>query len=262
MTDDLLTIGKQQFSSRLIVGTGKYPSVEVMQQAHEASGTELVTVAIRRINLDERSGKTLLDYIDRGKYTILPNTAGCYNAKEAVLTAQLARELLETDLVKLEVIGDPQTLYPDTRETLAAAAQLVKDGFTVLPYIADDPVACKRLEDEGCAAVMPLAAPIGSGLGVCNPYSIRIIKERAAIPVIVDAGVGTASDAAVAMELGVDAVLMNTGIAAAKDPVSMARAMKYAVEAGRLAFLSGRMEKRLYANASSPMQNLIAIEKT
>lgn len=262
MNDDVLVIGKHEFTSRLIVGTGKYPTVEVMQQAHEASGTQLVTVAIRRINLDERSGKTLLDYIDRSRYTILPNTAGCYSAKEAVLTAQLARELLETDLIKLEVIGDPQTLYPDTRETLAAAAQLVKEGFTVLPYIVDDPVACKRLEEEGCAAVMPLAAPIGSGLGVCNPYSIRIIKERANVPVIVDAGVGTASDAAVAMELGVDAILMNTGIAAAKDPVGMAEAMKYAVQAGRLAFSSGRMEKRLYANASSPMQNLIAVQKT
>jgi thiazole synthase len=262
MTDDILKIGKLEFSSRLIVGTGKYPSVEVMQAAHEASGTQFVTVAIRRINLDDRSGKTLLDYIDREKYTILPNTAGCYSAKEAVLTAQLARELLETDLIKLEVIGDQQTLYPDTRETLAAAAQLVKDGFTVLPYIIDDPVACKQLEEEGCAAVMPLAAPIGSGLGVCNPYSIRIIKERANVPVIVDAGVGTASDAAIAMELGVDAILMNTGIAAAKDPVKMAQAMRYAVEAGRLAFLSGRMDKRLYANASSPMQNLIAVAKT
>ncbi len=262
MNDDVLKIGSYEFASRLIVGTGKYPSVEVMQQAHEASGTQFVTVAIRRINLDERSGKTLLDYIDRSKYTILPNTAGCYTAKEAVLTAQLARELLETDLIKLEVIGDPQTLYPDTRETLAAAAQLVKEGFTVLPYIIDDPVACKRLEEEGCAAVMPLAAPIGSGLGVCNPYSIRIIKERANIPVLVDAGVGTASDAAIAMELGVDAILMNTGIAAAKDPVAMAQAMKYAVQAGRLAFLAGRMEKRLYANASSPMQNLISVQKT
>jgi thiazole synthase len=261
MNDEVLKIGKYEFTSRLIVGTGKYPSVEVMQQAHEASGTQFVTVAIRRINLDERSGKTLLDYIDRTKYTILPNTAGCYSAKEAVLTAQLARELLETDLIKLEVIGDPQTLYPDTRETLDAAAQLVKDGFTVLPYVIDDPVACKRLEEEGCAAVMPLAAPIGSGLGVCNPFSIRIIKERANVPVIVDAGVGTASDAAIAMELGVDAILMNTGIAAAKDPVAMAEAMKYAVQAGRLAYLSGRMEKRLYANASSPMQNLISVQK-
>ncbi len=259
---DTFKIGKYEFSSRLIVGTGKYPSLDVMQAAHAASGTQMVTVAIRRINLDERSGKTMLDYIDRSKYVVLPNTAGCYSAKEAILTAQLARELLETDIIKLEVIGDPQTLYPDTRETLAAAAQLVKDGFTVLPYVVDDPVACKQLEEEGCAAVMPLAAPIGSGLGVCNPYSIRIIKERANVPVIVDAGVGTASDAALAMELGVDAVLMNTGIAAAKDPVQMAEAMKHAVHAGRLAYLSGRMEKRLYANASSPMQNLIAVDKT
>lgn len=259
--NDVLRIGKYEFSSRLIVGTGKYPSLEVMQAAHEASGTQMVTVAIRRIGLDDKSGKTMLDYLDREKYTILPNTAGCYSAKEAVLTAQLARELLETDLIKLEVIGDPQTLYPDTRETIAAAAQLVKDGFTVLPYVLDDPIACKQLEEEGCAAVMPLAAPIGSGLGVCNPYSIRIIKERANVPVIVDAGVGTASDAAMAMELGADAILMNTGIAAAKDPVRMAQAMKHAVEAGRLAFLSGRMDKRLYANASSPMQNLIAVAK-
>jgi thiazole synthase len=242
------------------VGTAKYPSLEVMQDAHAASGAQMVTVAIRRINLDDKSGKTLLDYIDRSRYAILPNTAGCYSAKEAVLTAQLARELCETDLIKLEVIGDAQTLYPDTRETLAAAEELVRDGFTVLPYVVDDPVACKHLEELGCAAVMPLAAPIGSGLGVCNPYSIRIIKERAGIPVIVDAGVGTASDAAIAMELGVDAVLMNTGIASAKDPVMMAEAMKRAIEAGRLAFLAGRMEKRLYANASSPMRDLISVE--
>lgn len=258
--DDTLKIGKREFTSRLIVGTGKYPTLEVMQAAHAASGTQMVTVAIRRISLDERSGKTMLDYIDQKHYAILPNTAGCYNAKEAILTAQLARELLNTDLIKLEVIGDPQTLYPDTRETLTAAAELVRQGFTVLPYVIDDPVACKQLEEAGCAAVMPLAAPIGSGLGVCNPYSIRIIKERAGVPVIVDAGVGTASDAAVAMELGVDAVLMNTGIATAKDPVAMAQAMNFAVQAGRLAYVAGRMEKRLYANASSPMQNLIAVQ--
>jgi thiazole synthase len=258
--EDILRIGKREFASRLIVGTAKYPSLDVMQAAHAASGAQMVTVAIRRINLDDKSGKTLLDYIDRSRYQILPNTAGCYSAKEAVLTAQLARELVETDLIKLEVIGDSQTLYPDTRETLAAAAELVRDGFTVLPYVVDDPVACKQLEELGCAAVMPLAAPIGSGLGVCNPYSIRIIKERANIPVIVDAGVGTASDAAIAMELGVDAVLMNTGIAAAKEPVIMAEAMRLAIEAGRLAFLAGRMEKRLYANASSPMRDLIAVE--
>lgn len=257
MADDTVHLGRYEFTSRLIVGTGKYPSMEAMQAAHEASGAQIVTVAIRRVNLDDRSGKTLLDYIDRSKFTILPNTAGCFTAKDAVLTAHLARELLETDLVKLEVIGDAQTLHPDPRATVEAAERLVADGFTVLPYIGDDPVVCKQLEEAGCAAVMPLAAPIGSGLGVCNPYSIRIIKERATVPVIVDAGVGTASDAAIAMELGVDALLMNTGIAAARDPVMMARAMRLAVEAGRLAFLAGRMERRLYANASSPMQDLI-----
>ena len=260
--NDTLTIGKYQFASRLIVGTGKYPSMQVMQDAHAASGADMVTVAIRRINLDDPSGKTMLDYIDRSKMRILPNTAGCYSAKDAVLTAQLARELLETDLIKLEVIGDPDTLHPDARETLAAAEQLVADGFTVLPYIGDDPVVCKQLEELGCAAVMPLAAPIGSGLGVCNPYTIRIIKERAKVPVIVDAGVGTASDAAIAMEIGVDALLMNTGIAAANDPVLMAQAMKNAVIAGRQAFLAGRMPKRLYANASSPMQDLISTSKS
>jgi thiazole synthase len=258
MTTDALKIGTREFDSRLIVGTGKYPTMEVMRAAHAASGAAMITVAIRRISLDNAEGKTLLDYIDRDRYTILPNTAGCYSAKEAVLTAQLARELLETDLVKLEVIGDAQTLYPDARETLVAAEQLVNDGFTVLPYIGDDPIACRQLEEIGCAAVMPLAAPIGSGLGVCNPYSIRIIKERAKVPVIVDAGVGTASDAAIAMELGADALLMNTGIALARDPMLMAAAMKYAVIAGRQAFLAGRMEKRLYASASSPMQDLIS----
>jgi thiazole synthase len=255
---DILKIGKYEFTSRLIVGTGKYPSMAVMRDAHAASGAQMVTVAIRRINLDDSSGKTLVDYIDRERLAILPNTAGCYNAKDAILTAQLARELLETDLIKLEVIGDAQTLHPDTTETVKAAEALVKDGFTVLPYIGDDPVACKHLEEVGCAAIMPLAAPIGSGLGVCNPYSIRVIKDRASVPVIVDAGVGTASDAAIAMEIGVDALLMNTGIAAARDPVLMAEAMRHAVISGRQAFLAGRMEKRLYANASSPMRDLIS----
>lgn len=259
--DDVLRIGRYDFGSRLIVGTGKYPSLEVMQAAHRASGAEMVTVAIRRISLDDPSGKTMLDYIDRERFRILPNTAGCATAREAVLTAQLARELLETDLIKLEVIADPQTLYPDTVETIAAARELVRDGFTVLPYIVDDPAACKRLEDAGCAAVMPLGAPIGSGLGICNPHSIAIIKERARVPVIVDAGVGTASDAAIAMELGVDAVLMNTGIAAARDPVAMAHAMRLAVESGRLAFRAGRMERTRYANASSPMTDLIGTPK-
>jgi thiazole synthase len=254
-------IGKYELTSRLIVGTGKYPSLDVMQAAHAASGADMVTVAIRRINLDDASGKTMLDYIDRSHMRILPNTAGCYTVKDALLTAQLARELLETDLIKLEVIGDPDTLHPDARGTLEAAEKLVADGFTVLPYIGDDPVVCKQLEEVGCAAVMPLAAPIGSGLGVCNPYSIRIIVERANVPVIVDAGVGTASDAAIAMEIGADGLLMNTGIAAARDPERMARAMKHAVIAGREAYLAGRMEKRLYANASSPMRDLIGSEK-
>lgn len=258
MDNDSFRIGEHRFTSRLIVGTGKYPSMEVMQAAHAASGADMVTVAIRRINLDDPSGKTMLDYIERENVEILPNTAGCYNAKDAILTAQLARELCETDLIKLEVIGDPDTLYPDSHETLKAAEALIKDGFTVLPYIGDDPVVCKQLEELGCAAVMPLAAPIGSGLGVCNPYSITIIKERAKVPVIVDAGVGTASDAAIAMELGVDAVLMNTGIAAARNPVLMATAMRNAVLAGRQAYLAGRMEKRLHASASSPMRDLIA----
>ncbi len=261
LDDDTFRVGSYTLGSRLIVGTGKYPSLETMQACHAASGTSMVTVAIRRISLDDRDGKSLLDFIDRTKYTILPNTAGCTTAKDAVLTAQLARELLGTDLIKLEVIGDMETLYPDTAETIAAAAELVRDGFTVLPYIVDDPTACKRLEDVGCAAVMPLGAPIGSGLGICNRYSISIIKERASIPVIVDAGVGTASDAAIAMELGVDAVLMNTGIAAARDPVAMAHAMRLAVEAGRLAFRAGRMPKKLYASASSPMHDLIGTAK-
>jgi len=255
--DTPLKIGAYELTSRLIVGTGKYPSLEVMQLAHEASGAKMITVAIRRIGLDGANGKTMLDYIDRRRFRILPNTAGCRTAKDAVLTAQLARELLGTDLIKLEVIGDAETLYPDTVETIEAARELVADGFTVLPYIIDDPTACKRLEEVGCAAVMPLGAPIGSGLGICNPYSIRIIRERSGVPVIVDAGVGTASDAAIPMELGADAVLMNTGIAAASDPVAMALAMRLAVEAGRTAYLAGRMEKRLYANASSPMTDLI-----
>jgi thiazole synthase len=259
--DGILKIGTYEFRSRLIVGTGKYSSLEVMQAAHEASGAEMVTVAIRRISLDDPTGKTLLDYVDRKRFRILPNTAGCTTAKEAVLTAQLARELLETDLIKLEVIADPRTLYPDTVETIAAARELVRDGFTVLPYIVDDPAACRRLEDVGCAAVMPLGAPIGSGLGICNPHSIAIIKEAARVPVIVDAGVGTASDATLAMELGIDAVLMNTGIAAARDPVAMAHAMRLAVESGRIAFRAGRMEKKRYANASSPMTDLIGTSK-
>ncbi len=228
-----------------------------MAAAHEASGTELVTVAIRRINLDDKSGKALLDFIDLKKRKILPNTAACYTAKDAILTARLAREALKTNLIKLEVIGDEKTLFPDGPALLEAAKVLVKEGFVVLPYTMDDPVLCKKLEEAGCAAVMPLGAPIGSGLGIRNPYNIRIIMETVKVPVIVDAGVGTASDAALAMELGCDAVLMNTAVAQAKEPVRMAEAMKKAVEAGRLAYLSGRIPKKLYATASSPLSDVI-----
>lgn len=262
MQSDAFVLAGREYRSRLIVGTGKYSSMEVMQAAHEASGAQMVTVAIRRIHLDDPSGKTMLDYIDRSRYQILPNTAGCYTAKDAVLTAKLAREALDTNIIKLEVIGDQQTLYPNVVELLIAAEELVRDGFVVLPYTTDDPVICQRLEAIGCAAVMPLAAPIGSGLGVCNPYSIRIIVEQAKVPVIVDAGVGTASDAAVAMELGADAVLMNTGIAGAADPVLMARAMRDAVNAGRAAYRAGRMPKRLYAAASSPLGDLISTRRS
>ncbi len=252
---DTLKIGKLEFKSRLMVGTGKYPSNEVMRSALEASGAEVVTVAVRRVNLDKGS-ESLLDHIDK-KYTLLPNTAACFTAEEAIRTARLAREALETDLIKLEVIGDPRTLFPDNEALLEAAKVLVKEGFTVLPYTNDDPIMAKKLEEIGCAAVMPMAAPIGSGLGIRNPYNIRIILETIKVPVIVDAGVGTASDAAIAMELGCHGLLMNTAIADAKDPVSMARAMNLAAQAGRLAYLAGRMPKRLYASASSPLAGLI-----
>jgi thiazole synthase len=228
-----------------------------MQRCHEASGADMVTVAVRRVNLTDRSKESLLDYIDRSRIFILPNTAACYTADDAVRTARLAREILDTPHVKLEVIGDQKTLFPDVPATLEAAKVLVAEGFTVLPYFTDDPVTARKLEDLGCAAVMPLAAPIGSGLGVQNPYNIEIIVKHASVPVIVDAGVGTASDAALAMELGIDAVLMNTAIASAKDPVRMARAMKHAVLAGRDAFLAGRIPKKLYATASSPLEGVI-----
>mgnify|MGYP001600224925 CR=1 FL=1 len=253
---DVLKIGKYEFRSRLMVGTGKYPSDEVMIKALEESGAEVVTVAVRRVNLG-KTGDSLLNHIDRKKYTLLPNTAGCYTADEAVRTARLAREALSTDLVKLEVIGDQKTLFPDNEALLDAARILVKEGFTVLPYTNDDPIMARKLADAGCVAIMPLAAPIGSGLGIRNPHNIIIILETVKVPVIVDAGVGTASDAAVAMELGCDGVLMNTGIAGAKDPVKMARAMRLAVEAGRLAFEAGRIPRKLYASASSPMEGLI-----
>jgi thiazole synthase len=224
--------------------------------AAEASGAEMVTVALRRTKLDAPKGQGLLDFISPDRFTILPNTAGCYTAEDAISTSRLARELLGTDLIKLEVIGDERTLFPDVAATIEAARVLVDDGFTVLPYITDDPVACQQLAGIGCAAVMPLAAPIGSGLGICNPANLRIIIETVEVPVIVDAGVGTASDAAVAMELGATAVLMNTGIAAAKEPIQMAKAMRLAVEAGRLAYEAGRMPRRLYASASSPLDGL------
>jgi len=254
---DPLIIGGARFRSRLFVGTGKYQSVDETREAIDASGAEVVTVALRRVNLADRSEGSLGKLLLSGRYTILPNTAGCYTADEAVRTLRLARELGLASLVKLEVIGDPKTLYPDNEQTLEAAKLLVKEGFTVLPYCMDDPIICRKLEDAGCAAVMPLAAPIGSGLGIRNPYNLRIILEHAKVPVIVDAGVGTASDAAVAMELGCHGVLLNTAIAQAKQPVLMAHAMREAVSAGRRAFLAGRMPRRLYASASSPESGLI-----
>ena len=254
---DALRVGDKTFTSRLILGTGKYANFDLMAESFEASGTEMVTLAIRRVDLNETSGESLLDYIDRDKYELLPNTAGCYTAEDAVLTCELAREALGTDIVKLEVIGDEKTLFPDNEATLKAAKVLIERGFTVMPYTIDDPIVCKKLEELGCAAVMPLAAPIGSGLGIRNPYNMAIIIENANVPVIVDAGVGTASDAAVALELGCDGVLMNTGVAGAQDPVKMAIAMKKAVEAGRLAYEAGRIPKKLYATASSPLTGLI-----
>lgn len=252
-----LRFGDKSYSSRLILGTGKYPDFPTMAKAHEASGTELVTVAVRRVDLNDSSGESLLDYIDKHKIDLLPNTAGCYTAKDAILTCELGREALGTNLVKLEVIGDEETLFPDNEQLLEAARELVKQDFIVLPYTSDDVVLCKKLAEIGCAAVMPLGAPIGSGLGIRNPYNLRIILEQVKLPVIVDAGVGTASDAAIAMELGCDGVLMNTGVACAKKPVKMAKAMRKAVEAGRLAYESGRIKKKLYATASSPLEGLI-----
>jgi thiazole synthase len=255
-SSETLMIAGREFTSRLIIGTGKYRSYEEMRAAHAASGAEMVTVAVRRVPLD-RGSESFLDHLDPA-LQILPNTAGCYSAEEAIRTARLAREALQTDLVKLEVIGDQTTLFPDNEQTLEAARVLVKEGFVVLPYFNDDLIMAKKLLDAGCAAIMPLAAPIGSGLGVQNPANLRIMREQ--LPdatIIVDAGVGTASDAAVAMELGADAVLMNTAIAEAQDAAKMATAMKLAIQAGRLAYLAGRMPKRLYASASSPLQGVI-----
>jgi thiazole synthase len=252
-----LLLGSHRFESRLLIGTGKYPSYEIMRACHEASGTALVTVALRRVDLNAPEGQGVLDFIDRERIALLPNTAGCYTPEDAVLTARLGRELLGTDLVKLEVIGCPRTLWPDAEGTLEAARVLVKDGFTVLPYCPDDPVVCQRLEDIGCAAVMPLAAPIGSGLGIASPHSLSLIRELVHCPVIVDAGLGSPGDVVQAMELGADGVLLNTAIAGARQPVLMAQAMRLATEAGRASFLAGRIPKRRHATASSPEHGLM-----
>lgn len=255
--EDTYKLGEATFHSRLIVGTGKYKDFVETKKAIEVSGAEIVTVAVRRVNITDPNKENLLDYLDPKKYTILPNTAGCYTADDAVRTCRLAREAGVGKLVKLEVIGDDRTLFPDVPATLEAAKILVKEGFVVLPYINDDPITAKKLEEMGCAAVMPLAAPIGSGLGIRNPYNIKIILEHAKVPVIVDAGVGTASDAALAMEMGCAAILMNTAIAGAKDPILMAEAMRQGVEAGRKAFLAGRIPRKLYATASSPIEGML-----
>ncbi len=255
--NDRLIISGIEFNSRLWVGTGKYRDFEETRKAIEASGTDVVTVAVRRVNILNRESENLLDYINPKKYKILPNTAGCYTVDDALRYARLAREAGISDMIKLEVIADEKTLFPDTEGLVKATKILVKEGFIVFPYTNDDPIVAKKLEDAGAAAVMPLGAPIGSGLGIRNPYNIKIILETVKIPVIVDAGVGTASDATIAMELGCDAVLINTGIAGARDPVAMAEAMKHAVIAGRLAFKAGRIPKKLYATASSPIEGMI-----
>tara|TARA_B100000029_G_scaffold516824_1_gene635390 strand:+ start:114539 stop:115321 length:783 start_codon:yes stop_codon:yes gene_type:complete len=252
-----LKLGEIELNSRLILGTGKFESFELMRESFDVSGTQMITVAIRRVDLNDTSGKSLLDFIDRDRYELLPNTAGCYTAKDAILTCELAREALGTDTVKLEVIGDEKTLFPDNEATLEAARILVGKGFKVMPYTLDDPIACKKLEEIGCIAVMPLAAPIGSGLGIRNPHNIAIIVENSNVPIIVDAGVGTASDASFAMEIGCDGILMNTGVAGAQNPVKMAKAMKKAVAAGRLAFEAGRIPIKSYGSASSPLSGMI-----
>jgi thiazole synthase len=257
MVDTSWSIAGRNFYSRLIIGTGRYPSFEVMKRCHEASGAEIVTVAVRRLDVSAKGEASLMHWIDRSKMMLLPNTAGCYTADDAVRTCHLAEELGMSKWVKLEVLGDEKTLFPDVEETIKAARVLVKEGFTVLPYTNDDVITARKLADLGCATVMPLAAPIGSGLGIRNPHNIALIREAVKVPVIVDAGVGTASDAAVAMELGVDAVLMNTAIAAAKEPALMASAMRKAVEAGREAFLAGRIPRKAYGSASSPLQGLV-----
>jgi thiazole synthase len=255
--DPPFVIAGRTFTSRLIVGTGKYPTLPMMKQCHEVSGAQMVTVAVRRLDLKATGAESMLSYIDTTRFTLLPNTAGCYTADDAVRTCHLAEELGLSKWVKLEVLGDEKTLYPDVEETLKAARVLVKEGFTVLPYTSDDVITARKLADLGCAAVMPLAAPIGSGLGVRNPHNLRLILDAVKVPVIVDAGVGTASDAAIAMELGIDGILMNTAIACAKEPLRMARAMRLAVDAGREAFLAGRIPMKAYASASSPLTGLV-----
>ena len=257
--EDLLSISNKKYSSRLLIGTGKYKDFKETREAIESSGSQIVTVAIRRVNVGQKKKEeSILEVIDSKKITILPNTAGCYSAEDAIRTCQLARELLNGhDLVKLEVLGDKKTLYPNMPETIKAAKKLIQDDFKVMVYCNDDPIQAKELEDMGCVSIMPLGAPIGSGLGIHNPHNIKLILESARVPVIVDAGVGTASDATIAMELGCDGVLMNTAIAKAKKPILMAGAMKKAVESGREAFLAGRMEKRPYASASSPLEGTI-----
>ena len=257
MEQDLFELAGKRYRSRLILGTSRYPNPKIMSEALEAGGAELVTVSIRRLNLAEKEAGSILDYIDRERYDLLPNTAGCYTARDAVLTAELAREALGTDRVKVEVIGEEETLLPDVEELLKACSQLVKLGFQVFPYCNDDLITCMKLQEMGCAAVMPLASPIGSGMGIRNPYNLRMIREKIDIPLIVDAGIGTASDAALAMELGADGILLNSAVSGAHHPVMMARAMRLAVEGGRLARNAGRIPTRLYAKASSPMEGRI-----
>ncbi len=255
--EDVLKIGQDRFRSRLILGSARYPNHDVMLRALQAGGADLVTVSIRRVNLDDRTGENLLSLLRRANYRLLPNTAGCYTVRDAVLTAELAREALQTDLIKLEIIADEDTLYPDAEKLLEAARQLVGKGFRVMPYSIDDPITCRKLEDIGCVAVMPLGAPIGSGMGVLNPYNLELIRSKVTVPLIVDAGIGTASDVAIAMELGCDGVLLDTAVAHARDSVLMAEAMRLACEAGRKAFLAGRIPRKSFAEASSPRQGRI-----
>jgi thiazole synthase len=257
MQNDCFKVGDKVFNSRLLIGTGKYKSLEQTRDALEASGAEIITVAVRRVNIENKNEPLLQNYINPQKYTYLPNTAGCFTAEDAVRTLRLARELGGWNLVKLEVLSDPKTLYPNMIETIRATKELIKDGFDVMAYTTDDPILCKILEEEGCVAIMPLGAPIGSGLGIQNPLNISFIIEQSKVPVLVDAGVGTPSDATFAMELGASGVLMNTAIAEAQNPVLMAKAMKLAVEAGRLGFLAGRMKKKSFASPSSPISGLI-----